>query len=158
MCRIRKPTIMAKDQLTVSSPAFQPGAEIPSQYTCDGQNINPPLQIQGIPAEANSLALVVEDPDAPRGTFVHWLAWNIEPAPTIAEGSRPGTEGTNDFGDKGYGGPCPPSGSHRYYFRVYALRSRLDLPAGADKKALEEAMKPHIIGEGVLMGKYARKR
>jgi Raf kinase inhibitor-like YbhB/YbcL family protein len=148
---------MAKDQLTVSSPAFQPEGAIPAPYTCDGRNINPPLQIGSIPTEAASLALIVEDPDAPSGTFVHWLAWNIEPAPTIAEDSRPGEEGTNDFGDKGYGGPCPPSGTHRYYFRVFALRSRLSLPAGANKKALEQAMAPHVVAEGALIGRYARR-
>ena len=149
---------MAKEQLSVSSPAFAPEGEIPSQYTCDGKNINPPLQIGNLPTGTNSMALIVEDPDAPRGTFVHWLAWNIEPANTLAEDSRPGTEGSNDFGDKGYGGPCPPSGSHRYYFRVYALESRLDLSAGANKKSLVEAMEPHVIGEGALMGRYTRKR
>ena len=148
---------MAKEKLTVSSPAFPPEGEIPAQYTCDGKNINPPLQIGNLPTGTRCLALIVEDPDAPRGTFVHWLVWNIVPANTLAENSRPGTEGTNDFGDKGYGGPCPPSGAHRYYFRVYALGSRLDLPSGAHKKALEEAMDPHVIAEGALMGRYARK-
>lgn len=157
MCRISKPTLMAKDQLTVSSPAFPAEGEIPAQYTCDGKDTNPPLRVENIPAGTGSLALVMEDPDAPRGTFVHWLVWNMEPAGTIAENSRPGVEGTNDFGHTAYGGPCPPSGAHRYYFRVYALGSKLSLPAGADKKALEEAMQPHVMAEGVLMGRYGRK-
>jgi hypothetical protein len=148
---------MAKNNLNVTSPAFQADGEIPSKYTCDGKDINPPLHVENIPAGANCLALIMEDPDAPNGIFVHWLVWNMEPVKTIAEDNTPGIEGTNGFGDVGYGGPCPPSGSHRYYFRMYALESRLNLGAGADKKTLEEAMQPYIMAEGVLMGRYTRQ-
>jgi Raf kinase inhibitor-like YbhB/YbcL family protein len=158
LCRgFSKLTIMAKNQLNVSSPVFPAEGDIPSKYTCDGQDINPPLTVDNIPAGANCLALVMEDPDAPNGTFVHWLAWNIEPRKTIAENTKPGDEGTNGFGDIGYGGPCPPSGTHRYYFRVYALESKLNLGIGSDKKALEEAMKPYIMAQGELMGRYTRQ-
>ena len=147
---------MANAQLTISSPAFQNEGEIPSRYTCDGENINPPLYIENIPPSANSLVIIVEDPDAPKGNFTHWLVWNIEPAKTIGEDSVPGTVGLNNFGNKSYGGPCPPSGAHRYYFRVYALDTRLTIPPNSDKKALEQAIKTHVIAEGVLMGRYAR--
>ena len=147
---------MANAQLTISSPAFQNEGEIPSRYTCDGENINPPLYIENIPPSANSLVIIVEDPDAPKGNFTHWLVWNIEPAKTIGEDSVPGTVGLNNFGNNSYGGPCPPSGAHRYYFRVYALDTRLTIPPNSDKKALEQAIKTHVIAEGVLMGRYAR--
>ncbi len=147
---------MANAQLTISSPAFQNEGEIPSRYTCDGENINPPLHIENIPPSANSLVIIVEDPDAPKGNFTHWLVWNIEPAKTIGEDSVPGTVGLNNFGNNSYGGPCPPSGAHRYYFRVYALDTRLTIPPNSDKKALEQAIKTHVIAEGVLMGRYAR--
>jgi hypothetical protein len=148
---------MPTARLTVSSPAFKNEESIPSRYSCDGENISPPLQIEGIPEEAQCLVLIMDDPDAPRGTFDHWLIWNMEPVTAIAEGSVPGTEGTNGFGKTGYGGPCPPSGTHRYFIKVYALSSNLDLPAGSDKKTLEQAIQPHIIAEGNLMGKYSRK-
>jgi len=116
-------------KMKVTSSAFQQGANIPSKFTCDGANTNPPLQISDVPAEAKSLVLIVDDPDAPSGLFTHWAVWNISPqATTIAEGSTPkGAQGTNDFGKSGYGGPCPPSGAHRYYFRVFALDRELDL-------------------------------
>jgi Raf kinase inhibitor-like YbhB/YbcL family protein len=151
---------MAKEgnnALAVSSPAFENDGDIPNKYTCDGDEINPPLRIDNIPEEAKSLALIVEDPDAPKGVFDHWLVWNIEPTGDIAEDSVPGTVGANSFGDTAYGGPCPPSGTHRYYFRVFALDTHLNLDAGADKKALEQTMHPQIIAEGVLMGRYKKK-
>ena len=149
--------IMPNARLSVSSPAFKNEEPIPSKYTCDGENTSPPLQIDGIPQETKSLALIMDDPDAPKGTFDHWLVWNIEPVTVIAEGSVPGMEGTNGFGKAAYGGPCPPSGTHRYFFKVYALGSNLDLPAGANKKTLEQAMQPHVLAEGTLMGKYSKK-
>jgi Raf kinase inhibitor-like YbhB/YbcL family protein len=152
-----KPVAMANDGLVITSPAFPPEGNIPTTYTCDGPNYNPPLQVEGIPAGAHSLALVMDDPDAPDGSFVHWLVWNMEPVSTIAEDSRPGVEGRNSFGNTVYGGPCPPSGAHRYYFRVYALDAKLTLAAGAGKKILEEAMRPHVMAEGVLMGRYSRE-
>jgi Raf kinase inhibitor-like YbhB/YbcL family protein len=102
--------------LTVSSPAFNNEGDIPAKYTCEGEEVNPPLQIDAIPEEAISLALIVEDPDAPKGTFDHWIVWNIEPKSSITENSNPGISGSNNGGKTGYYGPCPPSGSHRYYF------------------------------------------
>lgn len=144
--------------LKVISTVFSHNGHIPSEYTCDGKDINPPFEITNIPEGTRSLALIMEDPDAPRGTFDHWLVWNISPNEAIAEQTNPGISGTNDFGKTGYGGPCPPSGVHRYFFKVYALDTKLDLLAGADKDALLEAMTDHILAEGVIMGLYQRKR
>ncbi|AKB51169.1 Phospholipid-binding protein [Methanosarcina barkeri str. Wiesmoor] len=143
--------------IKVSSSAFESNGSIPGKYTCDGQNINPPLEFEGIPEEAESLVIIVDDPDAPTKTFTHWIVWNIEPVAKIEEDSIPGIEGLNDFKKIGYGGPCPPSGTHRYFFRVYALDKNLDLKAGAGRKGLENEMIGHIIAEGELMGKYSRK-
>jgi Raf kinase inhibitor-like YbhB/YbcL family protein len=143
--------------IKVSSSAFTSNGSIPEKYTCDGQNINPPLEFEGIPEEAESLVLIVDDPDAPTKTFTHWIVWNIEPVAKIEEDSIPGVEGLNDFKEIGYGGPCPPSGTHRYFFRVYALDKNLDLKAGAGRKDLENEMIGHIIAEGELMGKYRKK-
>ncbi len=143
--------------IKVSSSAFASNGSIPGKYTCDGQNINPPLEFEGIPEEAESLVLIVDDPDAPTKTFTHWIVWNIEPVAKIEEDSIPGVEGLNDFKKIGYGGPCPPSGTHRYFFRVYALDKNLDLKAGAGRKNLENEMIGHIIAEGELMGKYRKK-
>src|SRR5213596_3888694 len=143
-----------------TSSAFQEGENIPSKFTCDGANTNPPLQISDVPAEAKSLVLIVDDPDAPSGLFTHWAVWNISPqATTIAEGSTPkGVQGTNDFGKSGYGGPCPPSGTHRYYFKVFALDRELDLPVGAKRSQLDSAIKGHVIAQGELMARYSRKK
>ena len=146
-------------KMKITSPAFQEGGNIPSKFTCDGANVNPPLHIDQVPAGAKSLALIVDDPDAPGGTFVHWLVWNIDPKTTdIGENSVPPTavQGKNGFGKSGYGGPCPPSGTHRYYFRVYAL----DIPqvqGGSTRADLDLAMRGHIIGQGQLMGRYSKK-
>jgi len=142
--------------LTVRSIEFSQDGHIPKKYSCDGENINPPLEISNIPEEAQTLALIVEDPDAPRGTFYHWLVWNIPPNESIAEGYVPGISGKNSFGKTGYGGPCPPSGEHRYFFKFYALDTELDLQADADKDILEQAMHGHIIAQGELMGKYRK--
>lgn len=141
--------------LTISS-AFEHEGVIPTIYTCDGEGINPPLRISGIPEEAETLVLIMEDPDAPNGTYDHWLLWNISPKNFIPENSIPGTGGTNSAGKTGYQGPCPPAGFHRYYFYVYALDATLNLQAGADKHALEEAIKTHILAKGSLMGRYQR--
>jgi Raf kinase inhibitor-like YbhB/YbcL family protein len=148
---------MPVTKLTVTSTAFKNDEQIPIKYTCDGEEINPPLHIDGIPEEAKSLVLIVDDPDAPRGVFDHWLVWNIETRTTIAEGSIPGVVGINGFGKTAYGGPCPPSGVHRYLFKVFALDSNLNLPAGADKKTLEQAMHSHVIADGELIGRYSKK-
>ena len=142
--------------LKISSTAFAGGELIPSKYTCDGVNINPPLDIEGIPAGVQSLALIVDDPDASMGTWVHWVTWNISVAPHIAENHIPGEEGINDFRKQHYGGPCPPGGTHRYFFKVYALDSTLKLPATANKAQLENAMRGRVIGYGELMGRYKR--
>lgn len=146
---------MAK-HLTISSAAFSQGGHIPKKYSCEGEDINPPLEISGFPKETKTLAIIVEDPDAPRGIFDHWVAWNIEPNEAITENANVGSSGRNSFGKTGYGGPCPPSGSHRYYFKVYALDTRLDLAADSGKKQLQEAMEGHILASGELMGHYKK--
>jgi Raf kinase inhibitor-like YbhB/YbcL family protein len=147
-------------KMKITSPAFQEGANIPSKFTCDGSDTSPPLQIADVPSGAKSLALIVDDPDAPSGLFTHWMVWNIPTqAGAIGEGSTPkGVQGTNDFGKSGYGGPCPPSGAHRYYFKVFALDRELDLPSGAKRHQLDVAMKGHIAAQGELMGRYSRKK
>ena len=147
-------------KLKVTSSAFQEGGDIPAKFSCDGANTSPPLKISGVPAEAKTLVLIVDDPDAPSGLFTHWVIWNLSPQTgTIAEGGAPsGTHGTNDFGKSGYGGPCPPSGTHRYYFKVFALDRQLDLAAGAKRSQLDSAIKDHVIAQGQLMGRYSRKK
>jgi len=148
----------AQTELTVASVAFSHGGNIPSKYTCEGENVNPPLEINGIPEHTRSLAVVVEDHDAPNGIFDHWLVWNIPPNEPIAENSVPGISGKNSFGKTGYGGPCPPSGVHRYFFKVYALDTLLDLLGGANKKTLLEAMRGHILASGDLMSYYKKSK
>ena len=133
---------------------------IPSEYTCDGADRNPPLTIRNIPAKAGSLALIVDDPDAPRGTWVHWVLWNIGPGTTeIPSNSVPSgaLQGRNDFGKQAYGGPCPPSGTHRYFFKLYALEASPALKPGATTAQLEEAMKERILEKAELIGRYRRK-
>ena len=147
-------------RMKITSPAFQEGGNIPSKFTCDGSDTSPPLQINGVPAEAKSLVLIADDPDAPGGLFTHWLLWNV-PAQTksIAEGSASnGVQGTNDFGKSGYRGPSPPPGVHRYSFKVFALDRELDLSSGAKRSQLDAAMKGHVVAQGELMGRYARKK
>ena len=142
--------------IKVFSSAFESNGTIPRKYACDGKNINPPLEFEGIPEEAESLVLIMDDPDAPMKTFTHWIVWNIEPVAKIEEDSIPGIEGINDFRKIGYGGPCPPSGTHKYFFRIYALDKQLELKEGTSRKELESEMIGHIIAEGELMGKYSR--
>ncbi len=144
--------------LKISSTAFNDGGMIPVKYTCDGENINPPLDIKNIPEETSCLALIVDDPDAPISTWVHWIAWNIPVTHHIKENEVHGTEGINDFQQYHYGGPCPPSGTHRYFFKIYALDSLLDLQPDTKKLQLEKAMSEHIIGFGELTGLYHRKQ
>jgi len=147
-------------RIKITSSAFQEGGNIPSKFTCDGSDTSPPLQITGIPSEAKSLVLIADDPDAPGGLFTHWLVWNIPPQTnSIAEGSAPkGVHGTNDFGKPDYKGPCPPPGTHRYSFKVFALDHELDLRGGAKRSQLDAAMKGHVIAQGELVGRYARKK
>lgn len=146
------------DDLIISSPAFQPEGDIPLKYSCEGQEINPPLHIENIPHGTQTLAIIVEDPDTSKGTFVHWVVYNIPLASTIKEDSLPGISGINGAGMTGYHGPCPPSGSHRYYFYVFALDAELDLKAGSDKDALQKAMEDHILAKGTLMGRYQKTK
>ena len=141
----------------IKSTAFDHEGFIPSKYTCEGDNINPPLEISGIPEETKSLVLIVEDPDAPKGVFDHWLVWNIPPMEMIAENSIPGVVGSNNFGATQYLGPCPPSGIHSYFFKFYALNKVLDLPEGANKIELLEAMNGSILTMNEYMGRYQKK-
>ena len=148
------------------SPAFEQGGQIPRRHTCDGEDLSPPLRWDGVPEGAASLALVVDDPDAPRGTWVHWVLYDLEPTlDGLAEGV-PGDEvlpggarqGRNDFRRVGYGGPCPPpDGAHRYVFTLHALARRLGLAAGATKGALLAAMEGGVLGSGRLIGTYRRR-
>lgn len=147
--------------MEIKSSAFQNNGNIPSKYTCDGRNINPPLQFSDIPVDAESLVLISDDPDAPMGTWVHWTIWNIDPKITeITEDSVPaGTiEGTTSFGETGYGGPCPPSDVHRYFFKLYAMNTKLDLSNSAKKEELEKAMEGHILASAEIIGLYARSK
>ncbi|MEM4246097.1 MAG: YbhB/YbcL family Raf kinase inhibitor-like protein [Candidatus Bathyarchaeia archaeon] len=148
--------VMRLAKLRVTSPAFESNGYIPAKYTCDGEDVNPPLKVEGIPAEAKSLVLIVDDPDAPMGTWDHWVVWNIPVTETIKENDVPGIEGMNDFRRRSYGGPCPPSGVHRYFFKVYALDTTLDLPTSSRKRDVERAMERHILAMGELVGLYKR--
>lgn len=146
--------------MKITSSAFENGEKISSKYTCDGEDMNPPLRIEDIPSNTKSLCLIVEDPDAPGGTFVHWLLWNISPdGLKIEEGKAPeeAIKGRNDFDKRGWGGPCPPSGSHRYFFRVYALKDVLDLSPSSEKKELMQAMEGHIEDKAEIMGVYEKE-
>jgi Raf kinase inhibitor-like YbhB/YbcL family protein len=162
----------APSTVAVRSAAFAEGAQIPRKYTCDGANSSPPLAWSGVPASAKSLALICDDPDAPMGSWTHWLLFNLPPSvaelneglPAVefvrvaaADGaSTTAPQGKNDFGNLGYGGPCPPSGTHHYNFRLYALDLTLDLKPGASRAELIAAMKGHILAQGRSMGTYAR--
>ncbi len=147
--------------MKIESPAFGNNEPLPAKYTCDGEEINPPLQIGDVPEGAKSLVLIVDDPDAPGGTWVHWTVWNIDPRTTeIAENSVPesAVEGITSFGRPGYGSPCPPSGDHRYFFKLYALDIILELAPSTTIRELEAAMQGHIIREAQVVGLYKRQR
>jgi Raf kinase inhibitor-like YbhB/YbcL family protein len=144
-------------KLSISSPAFKHGEEIPLKYSCEGESINPPIDIDNLPEGTQSLSIIVEDPDTSHGTFVHWVNFNIDPTKHIAEAHQPGISGHNGAGKTGYRGPCPPDGSHRYFFKVYALNTRLDVQEGIEAEPLKEAMERHTIGFGELMGRYQKK-
>jgi len=144
------------EELTITSSVFENKEFIPSKYTCDGEDVNPPLTIERIPEKTKSLVLIVDDPDAPSGIWDHWIVWDIPPTNKIKEDSVPGVEGTNDFNKRSYGGPCPPSGTHRYFFKVYALDAKLNLDQGSRRAEIQEAMEGHILAKGELVGLYER--
>lgn len=147
--------------MKITSTSFKNNTNIPSQYTCDGSDINPPLKFSEIPPKAKSLALISDDPDAPMGTWVHWTLWNIDPkTKEITENSVPvgAVQGTTSFGEAKYGGPCPPSGIHHYYFKLYALDTKLNLPTSFKKEDLEKAINGHILAKAELVGLYSRKK
>lgn len=150
--------------LALRSEAFVQGEAIPAQYTCDGADVSPPLSWEAPPQGTQSLALIMDDPDAPRGVWTHWALYNLPPERRALAAERPsqetlpdgGVQGANSWGDLGYGGPCPPDGEHRYNFTLYALDTELDLDAGAEKTAVLAAMEGHILAQGSLMGTYQR--
>ncbi len=146
--------------MNLSSPAFSNEGDLPKKYACDGEKMSPPLAVGDVPMGAKSLALVVEDPDAPSGMFTHWTVWNINPAITeIGENSVPsaGIEGKTSANSVGYVSPCPPSGTHRYYFRMYAINNSLDLARGASVDDLKRAMKGRVLDSAELMARYAKQ-
>ena len=145
--------------LRLTSPVFENNSPLPPRYTCDGENINPPLTIKNVPRGAKSLAFIFDDQDAPRGSYVHWILWNIDPeTKDIKEDSVPedAVEGTNDFKKRNYGGPCPPTRAHRYAFKLYALDIRLNLESRSTKAVLEKAMKGHILAQAQLLTSYKK--
>jgi len=143
--------------MKLTSTEFVDGGMIPARYTCDGEGISPPLNISDVPAEAKTLVLLCDDPDAPMGVWDHWVVWNIPPTTReIPTGAHPGTEGMNSSPKRGYGPPCPPSGEHRYIFKLYALDDSLSLPGTATKAQAEQAMAGHILAEVRLTGRYRR--
>ena len=151
------PTIREGTAMQLTSTEFAEGDLIPTRFTCDGEDISPPLAISDIPADAVALALIMDDPDAPGGTWDHWVAFDFPPTPVIIQSvGSIGVDGVNSWGRTGYGGPCPPSGTHRYVFRVLALSQQLGLEPGADKEAVLAAAAPVTLAEATLMGRYAR--
>jgi Raf kinase inhibitor-like YbhB/YbcL family protein len=149
--------IKQEGQMQITSSAFKDDGSIPKIYTCQSQNINPPLTFNDVPSSAQSLVLILHDPDAPSGDFTHWLMWNIPVSTTdIKANSVPAgaMQGQNDFNKISYGGPCPPSGTHHYYFDLYALNIKLDLPETSERKDVEQAMQGHIVGQTSLVGTF----
>jgi hypothetical protein len=144
--------------MQLKSPEFEAGGNIPSKFTCDGDDVSPELEIVDLAENTKTLALIVDDPDAPGKTWLHWLVYDIAPVSTIEEGDVPGKQGMNDFGKKNYGGPCPPSGRHRYFFRLHALDSELNLQEGASRKDVEREMQGHVLEKAELMGLYQRNK
>lgn len=148
-----------RERLTmrISSHEFGNNEFIPKKFTCQGKDINPAIIIEDIPDGVKSLALIVDDPDAPAGTWVHWVVYDIPVISKIRENSVPGKQGINDFRKKGYGGPCPPSGTHRYFFKIYALDTRINMSEGINKQNLERAMEGHILDKAELIGLYKKR-
>jgi Raf kinase inhibitor-like YbhB/YbcL family protein len=149
---------MVMNNLNISSPAFSAWEEIPMKYSCKGENINPPLQIESLPPGTASIAIILEDPDAPSGVFDHWVLWNIPPVKEIPEDMKSGIPGHNSKNQLGYTGPCPPSGTHRYLFKIYALDSMLDMPVGIRKKSLLESMSEHVLAGGEIVGRFSSSK
>lgn len=143
--------------MKLTSPEFVHNGNIPARFTCQGDDTNPPLDIADIPPATKSLALIVDDPDAPMGTWVHWVIFDMPVVSRIEENSAPGKEGWNNFGRTRYGGPCPPSGTHRYFFKFYALDTLLNLKEGIRKAELEKAMQGHILAQAELIGLYKKR-
>lgn len=154
---VRENNADEKQNMKLTSPEFAHNNFIPKRFTCEGQDINPALIIEDIPKEAKSLVLIVDDPDAPMGTWVHWVVYDIPIVNRLEEDSIPGKQGNNNFGRKDYGGPCPPSGTHRYFFKIYALDKKLNLNEGISKRVLEEAMEGHILDRAELIGLYKKQ-
>lgn len=150
--------MMGELNMHLESPAFENHQSIPQKFTCDGEDVSPALLISDIPEGTKSFVLIVDDPDAPQGVFVHWLAWNIDASTEqIAEGEQLPVQGRNHFGELGYRGPCPPKGKpHRYFFKLYAIDKKLDLQSESTKKQLEDSIKGHILGQAELIGLYQR--
>ena len=146
-------------KMKITSPDFEPDGFIPMNFTCQGKDINPSLYVNDVPASTKSLALIVDDPDAPMGAWVHWVVYDIPASANVSvtENSIPGKEGWNNFGRTHYGGPCPPSGKHRYFFKIYALDAILNVSGKVDKKSLERAMQGHILDEAKLVGVYKKQ-
>jgi len=147
-----------EEAMKLKSPEFENSQFIPGKFSCEGQDINPPLTIESIPKEAKSLALIVDDPDAPLGTWVHWVVFDMPLTFKIEENSIPGKQGINSAGGRNYHGPCPPSGVHRYFFKIYALDMVLNLKEGINKEQLEKAMQGHILDKAQLLGLYRKNR
>ncbi len=145
---------MQQSKLTISSPEFIEEGLIPIKFTCKGQGFNPALVIDGVPEGTQAMVLIMEDTDTAHGVFTHWVVFDIQPANSISENSGQGVSGVNGRGEMGYTPPCPPSGIHRYYFHVFALDRGLDLRPGSERAAVEEAMGPHILASGTLMGRF----
>ena len=143
-------------KINVSSPVFRSNDFLPRRYTYDGVNVNPSLNLGHIPKKTESLAIIVDDPDAPSGTWAHWVIWNIPVTSIINENTKLGLQGLNDAGKHDYSGPCPPRGTHRYFFKVYALDRMLEIPESSDKTNLEQAMENHILGFGEIIALYRR--
>lgn len=141
--------------IKLTSTEFENNEKIPKKYTCKGQDVNPPLEIEDIPEGTESLVLIVDDPDAPMGTWTHWVLYNIDPKNKIEENSNPGLQGFNDFDKKNYGGPCPPSGTHRYFFRLYALDKKIQDETGK-REDIEKEMQDHIIDKTELIGLFKK--
>jgi Raf kinase inhibitor-like YbhB/YbcL family protein len=143
--------------MEITSPAFKHNEHIPAKYTCEGEDINPELIISNIPDGAKSLALIMDDPDAPIGVWVHWVVFDIPLVSRIEENSVPGKLGITNSGKGDYHGPCPPSGTHRYFFKIYALDAQLNLKPGINKGQLEKAMQGHILDKAELIGLYKKQ-